>query len=63
MSIIGKLIEMKYKRDVKKARNKFHKQLKLLREGKIDLGKTPIMGSTGEVRGSSEKDRERNKPE
>ena len=55
MNIIGKLIEMKLERDVKKARKKFVKSLKSLREGRTDLSKVPIPDITGEIRGSSEK--------
>lgn len=39
---------------VERARKKFLKTLKDLREGKIDLDKVPVSGISGELKGSSE---------
>jgi len=47
------IIKWILERKVRKARKNFYKQLKLLRENKVDFSKVPVLGITGELKGES----------
>ena len=54
--LLGLLHSRKYyEEEVRKARENYMNQLKLLREGKIYLRKGPTPGITGELKGESNK--------
>ena len=48
-----RIIKWILERKVRKARKNFYKQLKLLREDKVDFSKVPVPGITGELKGES----------
>ena len=51
--MLEKIIMWILERKVRKARKNFYKQLKLLREDKVDFSKVLVPGITGELKGES----------